>query len=99
MRGIRAKIQNLQEIHQQKSLKITETRHCCAHQGGLGAEIHMSKSKFHWLLPTFLECIEAYCVSGGEFPISAASVWLGLWSLQHSLNLEEICHPLQRSVL
>ena len=36
-----------------------------ASQGDLGAEIHTTKSKFHWLLSTFRECIEAY-----RFPVA-----------------------------
>ena len=39
---------------------------------GLGAEIHVTKSQFHWLFMAFRECIGAYRLSFGEFPIGCS---------------------------
>lgn len=36
---------------------------------GLGAEIYVAESQFHWLFMAFRECIRAYRLSVGEFPI------------------------------
>ena len=47
---------------------VIEIRHSPPIKGGLGAEIHIMIPKSDWLITTFLECIQLYRLSGGEFP-------------------------------
>ena len=49
---------------------------------GLGAEIHVTKSQFHWLFMAFRECIGAYRLSVGEFPIGRSELLTGQLALR-----------------